>query len=59
MKVMDSCPGQGATRREGYCLRKVCNAAMGAKTRFHVSISPGCSTQVPEGSKEVLQKMVE
>ncbi|WP_169804356.1 hypothetical protein [Polaromonas jejuensis] len=47
MKAMDSrAQGKAQAAAKAMRLRKGCNAAMGAKTRFHVSIFPGCSISV-------------
>src|SRR5437867_1795216 len=49
MKVMDSCPGQGASCSEGYAPSQGLQRCQGALTnktaRFHVSILSGCSTK--------------
>ncbi|MDP3248166.1 MAG: hypothetical protein Q8M93_14525, partial [Polaromonas sp.] len=37
--------GKAQAAAKAVRLRKDCNAAMGAKARFHVSIFSGCSTR--------------
>jgi hypothetical protein len=45
MKMMDFCPGQGANHSHSLAMARICNVAMGEKTRFHVSIFMGQGTQ--------------
>ena len=35
IKPMDFCPGQGANRSNSSTIARICNAAMGKKTRFY------------------------
>ena len=44
MKAMDSARWLGANRSDTRGIARICNDATGSKARFHVSISPGCST---------------
>ena len=45
MKAMDSARWLGANRSDTRGIARICNDATGSKARFHVSISPGCSTR--------------
>ena len=46
-KAMDSARWLGANRSDTRGIARICNDATGSKARFHVSISPGCSTSRP------------